>query len=541
MKLRELFAGGAEAWLPRLKPILESDPEKAALIIGPNRSNSVVPGRPLMFQALKARPISQWNVIVFGQNPYPRIKSATGIAMFDNEFSTWNDSRFGKVVSMRTIAKAALRWKSNVPPSTTTAEIRSAFKKMKIVEPPDWFAAMLSQGVLLLNASLTINTTDPIPAGDPAAGFTATTHEKFWQPVVQEIVRSILEEKTRVAQETGQPAGVVFCWWGTRAVVLKKKFVDPIVKKFQQVDVRHLEHSNPAAQGDTFCNMGSVFGDINECLNELGITEVNWLPDQQWWSKQTKQAGHEAAKMSEFIASTRELHQQFLDRISDLAADIGLKEMSSVVDILTRPAQDFKTATAKIAKKMNIDEAYDFATKKTSGASSSSSSSTLGLEEIASIHLYTSGSNFYKELNETLRNSNRKMLLPYYGYLQIFLIALSKLRMSEQAKPPGEIFRGIAADLRKDFKLHSTVVWWGASSCSASQSVAQNFSGGGQISMRFRIQSHSAVGISRFSAFSSEEEYLLPPGSQLKVNSVAKEGNLVTVVLHELDSPPLIS
>ena len=39
-------------------------------------------------------------VVVFGQNPYPRAESATGIAMFDNTFHDWKDGRFGKVTSI---------------------------------------------------------------------------------------------------------------------------------------------------------------------------------------------------------------------------------------------------------------------------------------------------------------------------------------------------------------------------------------------------------------------------------------------------------
>ena len=44
----------------------------------------------------------------FGQNPYPRVESATGIAMFDNAFGNWADSQFGKVITIRCIIKAAL-------------------------------------------------------------------------------------------------------------------------------------------------------------------------------------------------------------------------------------------------------------------------------------------------------------------------------------------------------------------------------------------------------------------------------------------------
>ena len=60
----------------------------------------IVPVRELTFQALKPNPPHRWKVVVFGQNPYPRIESATGIAMFDNTFGNWSDSQFGKVTSI---------------------------------------------------------------------------------------------------------------------------------------------------------------------------------------------------------------------------------------------------------------------------------------------------------------------------------------------------------------------------------------------------------------------------------------------------------
>ena len=86
-----LFEAG-EAWLPLLKPVIEKNP-LAAQIVGPKRDKSVVPVRELTFQALKPHPPGEWNVIIFGQNPYPRVESATGIAMFDNTFSSWDDKR----------------------------------------------------------------------------------------------------------------------------------------------------------------------------------------------------------------------------------------------------------------------------------------------------------------------------------------------------------------------------------------------------------------------------------------------------------------
>ncbi|CAM9540518.1 unnamed protein product, partial [Heterosigma akashiwo] len=49
-------------------------------------------------------PPVDWNVIVFGQNPYPRVESATGIAMFDNNIDSWDSPVFAKTVSMRILS-----------------------------------------------------------------------------------------------------------------------------------------------------------------------------------------------------------------------------------------------------------------------------------------------------------------------------------------------------------------------------------------------------------------------------------------------------
>src|SRR5205809_439106 len=93
LALAALFQGGGEPWLAVLKPVLEAQPNAAGMI-GPKRDPRLVSVRELTFQALKPNPPHQWKVVVFGQNPYPRPESATGIAMFDNTFNDWNDSQF---------------------------------------------------------------------------------------------------------------------------------------------------------------------------------------------------------------------------------------------------------------------------------------------------------------------------------------------------------------------------------------------------------------------------------------------------------------
>ena len=50
------------------------------------------------------------------------------------------------------------------------------------------------------------------------------------------------------------------------------------------------------------------------------------------------------------------------------------------------------------------------------------------------------------------------------------------------------------------------------------------------------------MGIRRFSAFTGEEEFILSPGTQLKVTDVkAERGGLCTVKLTELEEQTLVS
>jgi uracil DNA glycosylase len=64
-----------------------------------------LPVRELTFRALVPFPPEDWNVIIFGQNPYPRLESATGIAMFDGQFKDWQGTLSP---SLRNIIKNAV-------------------------------------------------------------------------------------------------------------------------------------------------------------------------------------------------------------------------------------------------------------------------------------------------------------------------------------------------------------------------------------------------------------------------------------------------
>ncbi len=508
--LSALFSGGAEAWEPLLSPALVASPD-VHTFLAPTRAREIVPVRELTFQALKANPPSRVRVVVFGQSPYPRVESATGIAMFDNSFTDWNDAKFGKVTSIRCIVKAAAMREHGVPKATSTAELRALIARHGVVPPAEWFQSMLVQGVLLLNASLTASTNDSI---------STAAHAAFWKPTVLRIVEGILAAR--------RDEGVVFAWWGTHAKALRKE-VERIAAKHPGARVVHVEQVNPAAQGDAFCD-GDPFGDIDRALESLGLAKMAWLPRKGW------HAAHDAAdtaRLGEFITETQELHRQYLERLSGAAEEV-LADLAPISGVMSLPVFSFENALAPLEAKMQglaqlVAHARGVAAKAKPGL--------LGADEIAALHLYTLGSGFYKALNEALRHPDRRQAWHYLPYLRLLLAALSKLPRTSQP-----LYRGVAKDLRADYGTGRTVTWWGISSCTPKLEIARQFLGQAGRRTLFEVHTIRAVSIRPFSAYAQEDELVLAPGTQLRVEQVVdRGGGLISVTLRELDTPPLVS
>ncbi|EGD79912.1 uracil-DNA glycosylase [Salpingoeca rosetta] len=293
LKLKPLFKGAHGPWYSLLKDTIEKAPN-ASTFIGPTRDASVVPVRELTFQALKPNPPEKWQVVVFGQNPYPRVESATGIAMLDNTFKEWEDKRFGVVTSMRCIMKTACIWKYGIPKATPVAEIRKILKKNKIVNPHGWFQAMLSQGCLLMNAALTASTDKSL---------STSKHTTFWRPIITKVVEEILRAK----QQT-KAGGVVFAWWGSHAKALRKLVV-ALQEKFPDVPVEHVDYCNPAAMGDAFCN-SNHFEDLNTAIKEVGGTPIDWLPQQGWDTQHDGERAVHVSRMGQFVTDTLDLQNE---------------------------------------------------------------------------------------------------------------------------------------------------------------------------------------------------------------------------------------
>lgn len=97
------------------------------------------------------------------------------------------------------------------------------------------------------------------------------------------------------------------------------------------------------------------------------------------------------------------------------------------------------------------------------------------------------------------------------------------------------LWRGVSVDLFDQYKVGSTITWWGVSSTTSEQSVARNFMNGcgGKCSF-LTIKAKTALDISQITFYSNEKESLLAPGTQLLVKSAKRVGNVSEIELEEV-------
>jgi len=146
-----------------------------------------------------------------------------------------------------------------------------------------------------------------------------------------------------------------------------------------------------------------------------------------------------------------------------------------------------------------------------------------------SILLYTSNA-IYKQLNKALREEDRTLVEKFFPYLRMLFEACDRMPQKKVT-----LWRGVGVDLYEQYKVGSTIVWWGVSSCTSDEKVARNFMDGcGAGASLLTVETLTACDISEVSFFANEAESILLPGTQLEVVSSKKAGNKSEIHLREV-------
>lgn len=184
----------------------------------------IFPPAPLIFNAFEHTPFEEVKVVILGQDPYHGNGQAHGLS-----FSV--QKGVGIPPSLRSIYKELL---SDI----------SGFVIPQHGELTQW----ADQGVLLLNATLTVRKAEP-----------ASHHKKGWEIFTDQVIRTLSEKRS----------GVIFLLWGKNAQA-KIPLIDE-----KKHTILTAAHPSPYSAYNGFFGCRH-FSKTNEILKNQGKTPINW-------------------------------------------------------------------------------------------------------------------------------------------------------------------------------------------------------------------------------------------------------------------------
>ena len=194
-------------------------------------NNGYIPDRENYLNAFKTLPKEKVNYILFGQDPYPRMESASGYAFIDakvqNIFSDQGLSKeVNRATSLRNFMKMALVARGDLSLEDLSQGAIAAIDKTVLISSIEELRKHFERnGVLLLNTALVF--TDKT---------SSQKHVKAWRPFIKSLLHSL---------EKQHPKLILF---GTHAKALKKNLP---LENFETIELEHpYNHtfiSNPKA------------------------------------------------------------------------------------------------------------------------------------------------------------------------------------------------------------------------------------------------------------------------------------------------------
>eukprot|EP00928_Gymnodinium_smaydae_P087288 TRINITY_DN71567_c0_g1_i1.p1 TRINITY_DN71567_c0_g1~~TRINITY_DN71567_c0_g1_i1.p1 ORF type:complete len:469 (+),score=126.74 TRINITY_DN71567_c0_g1_i1:36-1409(+) len=223
-------------------------------------------------------------------------------------------------------------------------------------------------------------------------------------------------------------------------------------------------------------------------------------------------------------------------RLTDLKAEPLGETLGPIIGVMDVPRMSL--IEAAVATGVSNMDACAFMASEHGQKLCKSQSDGLDADEAGALNLYTMESDLYPTMNRLLRSKARSDLKPFFPFLQLMLLARAKLPSYS-----GTVWRGVKADLRKDYVKGSEVYWWSFSSTTKELSKLTNpmFLGAKGTRTIFNIQVLSGSDITRYSIFQgpeSEAEVLLYPGTKFRVVDQMDMGHkLYQIHLQEVPVP----
>lgn len=198
--------------------------ELKSFLVREKKEHTIYPPSSRIFEAFNRTSFDNLKVVIMGQDPYHGPGQANGLCFSVSE---------------------GLK----LPPSLKNIYKEIGTDLQQTMGNSGDLGKWADQGVLLLNATLTVRASSP-----------ASHHGKGWEQFTDEVIRLISEKKE----------GIVFLLWG-RPAQMKEKLIDT-TKHF----VLKAAHPSPLSAYNGFFGCRH-FSFTNKILLDKGKTPVNWL------------------------------------------------------------------------------------------------------------------------------------------------------------------------------------------------------------------------------------------------------------------------
>jgi uracil DNA glycosylase len=223
-----------------------------------------------IFRALDGLRPHDVNAVVLGQDPYPRASRATGRAFEQGDLLEWSPDRTRVAESLRRIVQVAASHRSgdakyvsgDVAWSRLVADAQA--NRISIARPRDFFDKWQRQGVLCINAGLTLSRFEPA---------VQKAHFALWRPIVKRLLTSLATQPNR---------SIGFILWGGVALNTFNSLgiLDAAENAGTRDRVAVVRHAHPGAEDQNgqplFFGKPNTFTDARDRLSAIGGPVIEW-------------------------------------------------------------------------------------------------------------------------------------------------------------------------------------------------------------------------------------------------------------------------
>lgn len=218
-----------------------------------------------VFRAFDDLEPSKVRCVLIGQDPYPALSRATGRSFEQGDLNTWVGKGSSVASSLRVLLRMLVATRTGNPAvlKMTWVNFVKFTATIQLESPRDLFDHLQAQGVLCLNAGLTITRYKSGGAPEQTKG-----HLPFWKPVVGQVLRSIA---------TRNDGHVVFLCLGQFAqklLVSERVKADATTAGTWGTRAIDLALPHPVAPG--FISGVNPFVAVNGKLASMGAPAINW-------------------------------------------------------------------------------------------------------------------------------------------------------------------------------------------------------------------------------------------------------------------------